>query len=379
MEDNKGNTRQKNPIQTLHIVLIFFCFIAGFLGAATLLQIGIIKPGNPTATPKSQQKIVAAEGEVIAATYKKVVPSVVSITTKAVDTSSTLGAVYEGAGTGIIISSDGYIVTNNHVTKDARNISVVTNDGSIYKDVDYIGSDPLNDIAFLKIKGAAKPFKAAALADSSTVQVGQKVIAIGNALGQYQNSVTSGIISGQGRPVIAQDGQSDEQLDNLFQTDAAINPGNSGGPLLNLNGEVIGINTAIAQDSQGIGFAIPINAAKGLIKSVLSSHVIKKSYLGVRYLTITPQVADSFGLPVKKGAYIYDDATKGVIPGSPADKAGLRDKDIITKVNNQAVDENNGLALLLAPFVPGDNVSLTILRDDSSKTIEVTLGEYTAP
>lgn len=379
MEDNRSSMRQKNPIQTLHLVLIFFCFVAGFVGAATFLQIGMLKLSNSAVTPKSQQKIVAAEGEVIAATYKKVVPSVVSITTKGIDTSSTLGAIYEGAGTGIIISSDGYIVTNNHVTKDARNISVVTNDGTVYKDVEYVGNDPLNDIAFLKIKDAPKPFKAAALADSSTVQVGQKVIAIGNALGQYQNSVTSGIISGQGRPVVAQDGQSDEQLDNLFQTDTAINPGNSGGPLLNLDGEVIGINTAIAQDSQGIGFAIPINAAKGLIKSVLTSHTIKKSYLGVRYLTITPQVADSFGLPVKKGAYVYDDATKGVIAGSPADKAGLRDKDIITKVNNHAIDENNGLALLLAPYVPGDTISLTILRDSSTKTVDVTLGDYTKP
>ncbi len=378
MGNDETTKQRKSPLQKMHLVLIFFCFIAGFLGAGALLSIGIIKP-NHTVVTKNQQKIIAAEGEIIASTYKKVIPSVVSVTTQAVASNGLQRMVLEGAGTGIVISSNGYIITNKHVVQDTRNISVVTNDGTVYPDVEYIGSDPSNDLAFIKINKTGQNFTPAVLADSSKVDVGLKVIAIGNALGQYQNSITSGIISGIGRPIIAGDGQNDEQLDNLFQTDAAINQGNSGGPLLNFNGEVIGINTAVAQDAQGIGFAIPINAAKGLIKTLLAHNEVKKAYLGVRYIALTPQVADTFKLKQTQGAYAYNDTNNSVIAGSPADKAGLQDKDIITKVDNKEVNENNGLALLLATYVPGDKVALTVYRDGSVKTIEVTLGEYVSP
>lgn len=362
----------------LHFSLIFFCFIAGFLGAGTFIATGIIRPDTTTIN-RTQQKIVSAEGEAIASAYKKVSPSVVSVTTRGIADNGPFGSsTVEGAGTGIIVSQDGYIITNKHVADDAQNITVVDNNGTVYRDVDYIGSDPSNDLAFIKIKNAPKNLVAAKLADSSVAEVGQKVIAIGNALGEYQNSVTSGIISGKGRPVMAGDssGQSDEQLDNLFQTDTAINPGNSGGPLLNLDAEVIGINTAIAQDAEGIGFAIPINAAKGLIKTVLASGEVKKAYLGVRYLNLTPSVAETFKLPTTKGAYIYDSTGNGVVAGSPAEKAGLQNKDIITKVNDKTVDTDNGLALRLAEFTPGDKVTLTVLRGDTTRTVEVTLGEY---
>jgi serine protease Do len=375
------NEKQAASGNKLHLALIFFCFIAGFLGAGAFVVTGVIKP-NSTTINKTQQKIVSAEGEAISAAYKKVSPSVVSVTTKGIADNGPLGtSTFEGAGTGIIVSSDGYIITNKHVASDAQNITVVGNDGTIYRDVEYVGSDPSNDLAFIKIKNAPKTLSSATLADSSKVEVGQKVIAIGNALGEYQNSVTSGIISGKGRPITAGDGtgQSDEQLDNLFQTDTAINPGNSGGPLLNLNGEVIGINTAIAQDAEGIGFAIPINAAKGLVKTLLASHEVKKAYLGVRYLNITPSVAETFKLPIPKGAYIYDSAGSSVVAGSPADKAGLQNKDIITKINGHDIDTDNGLALLLAAFAPGDKVTLTLQRDGATKTIEVTLGEYAIP
>lgn len=377
-----GENGSKHPARQarkLHLSLIFFCFVAGFLGSAVFLALGSITTDKEPATTKNQQKIVAVESELISSTYKKVAPSVVSVTTKAVAGNGRLDAVYEGAGTGIIISKDGYIITNKHVVGDARNITVVDSDGTVYRDVEYVGSDPLNDLAFIKIKNPPSKLKAAVLADSSKVQVGDKAIAIGNALGEFQNSVSSGIISGLGRPVVAQDGSSDEQLDNLIQTDAAINAGNSGGPLLNLNGEVIGINTAIAQDAQGIGFAIPINAAKGLVKTVFASNQVKKAYLGVRYLNVTPEVAETFKLPVRNGAYVYDSAGNAVVAGSPADKAGLKNKDIITKVNNQPVNENNGLSLLLSPYAPGDKVKLTVLSGGSTKTIEVTLAEYTAP
>lgn len=375
-KDEKPVTQNRH---TLHLSLIFFCFIAGFLGAGTFLMTGIVQPGNLSVT-ETKQNVVSSEGQAITEAYKKVSPSVVSVTTKGITASGPFGpSAYQGAGTGIIVSPDGYIITNKHVASDAQNITVVGNDGTIYREIEYIGSDPTNDLAFIKINKAPKPLAAATLADSSRVEVGQKVVAIGNALGEYQNSVTSGIISGIGRPIIAANGQSDERLDNLFQTDAAINPGNSGGPLLNLSGEVIGINTAVAQGAEGIGFAIPINAAKGLLKTVIESNEVKKAYLGIRYLNITPIVAETFDLPVLQGAYVYDSAGKGVIAGSPAAKVGLQNKDIITEINGQKVTTDSGLALLLAAFVPGDNVTLTLQRDGESKTVEVTLGEYATP
>jgi serine protease Do len=240
-----------------------------------------------------------------------------------------------------------------------------------------VGEDPLNDIAFVKIKNVSN-LTPATLGDSSQVEIGQKVIAIGNALGEYQNSVTSGIISGQGRPVLAQGGANDmeEQLDNLFQTDTAINEGNSGGPLLNLSGEVIGVNTAMAEGAENIGFSIPINATKGLVKSVIESGKIKKAYLGVKYISLTPRVASTYNLPVKQGAYIFDDTRQAVQAGSPADKAGLKDKDIVIKVNQKAIDQSNGMALLLAEYTPGQTVKLTIIRDGKEQVIHVTLGEF---
>lgn len=361
------------------VSIIFLCFVASFLGSWVFVGSGLVKVDTTQTSMNTREKVVSQEGEVMASLAKKVSPSVVSIVTKAsVVNSFGQGSAVQGAGTGVVVSKDGYIMTNKHVIGDTKDVTVVTSDGTSYKDVEVIGEDPLNDLAFLKIKGVNN-LTPAQLADSSKVQIGQKVVAIGNALGEYQNSVTSGIISGKGRPIVAQDGESDEQLDNLFQTDAAINPGNSGGPLLNLSGEVIGINTAIAQDAQGIGFAIPINASKGLIKTLLSTGKVERAYLGVRYVAITPQTAEGLGVSAKKGAYVQGSQTDGsaVVAGSPADKAGIKEKDIITKVNGQTVDENNGLALLLAEFSPGDKVTLTLQRGNETRTAEVVLGAYT--
>lgn len=358
-------------------VIIFFCFVASFFGSWLFLQTGIVNSNNLHTQDASREKIVMREGEVIADVAKKVSPSVVSVVTQSVSRSA-LYRPSAGAGTGVIISNDGYILTNKHVVGNATKVSIVTHDGTAYNDVTVIGKDPSNDLAFLKVNKVSN-LTPAALGDSSQVNIGQKVVTIGNALGEYQNSVTSGIISGKGRPVVAQDGNSDEQLDNLFQTDAAINPGNSGGPLLNLNGEVIGINTAVAQNAEGIGFAIPINAAKGLIKSVIASGHVEKSYLGVRYLNLTPQLAERLKVQPRQGAYVgslSDESEVAVVAGSPADKAGIQDRDVITKVNNVAINQENGLALLLAQYTPGDKVTLTIVRGGAEKTINVTLGRY---
>jgi len=375
---------QKLRISVLVIGVAIVALLAGGLGsflyatygdkAVTVLQSGY--DGNTVVTKQEQD---------IASVAAKVSPSVVSIITKSQATG--MSAYYagsteeEGAGTGIIISKDGYILTNNHVIDGATTVQVVDAEGNTYDNVKVIGRDPLNDVAFVKISGVSN-LKPAALGDSKTVRIGQSVVAIGNALGQYQNSVTSGIISGTGRSITAStedDSGSSEDLTDLIQTDAAINPGNSGGPLVNMVGQVIGINTAIASDASNVGFVIPISSAKGIIKGVLDNGKIAHAYIGVRYLAITPDVAKKYNLSVKQGAYIYaDDNSKVVVAGGPADKAGIKEKDIITKVNGVPVGTEGSVSTLVGEYQPGDTITLTILRDGKTITVKVTLGTYNA-
>mgnify|MGYP001252705749 CR=1 FL=1 len=357
------------------IGVVFFCFVASFLGSWAAVQSGLITVNGTNTT--TERRRVIEEGNVVSEVAKEVSPSVVSIVTESTARSYFGASQQQSAGTGIIISKNGYILTNRHVIPDtATKVQVVLSDGTQYDDVKVVGRDSLNDLAFLKISGVDS-LTPAKLGDSGDMQVGAKVIAIGNALGQYQTTVTSGIISAIGRPLTASDesGESAEQLENLLQTDAAINPGNSGGPLVNIAGEVIGINTAVAQEAQGIGFAIPVNDAKGLIKSVVETGSLKRAYLGVRYLSITPDVVSQLNLPVKNGAYVTD-SNSAVVSGSPADKAGVRPKDIITKVNTVAIDARHPLSSQLSQYVPGDTVTLTVLRDGKTIELKATLTQY---
>lgn len=333
---------------------------------------------------QAQRQTVNNESDLITQLVKDVGPSVVSINVKSQGVSRTVlgnqAVQQESAGTGIIIDSKGVIITNRHVIPAAStSVSVTLSDGTQLDNVEVIGrtndSDPL-DVAFLKITDAkGKDLKAAKIGDSSKVQVGQKVIAIGNTLGQFQNTVTSGIISGYGREVEAGDETSSETLQNLFQTDTAINEGNSGGPLINMDGQVIGINTAIAGSAQNVGFAIPVNDVQGLIKSVERDGKLLRPYLGVRYVTLTDDMAFRYNLSTKRGAYIAPSTTgqPAVIPGSPAQKAGLREGDIITKVDNGTIDEKNSLISLLGKHAVGDKVTLTIVRDGKEQKVDVTL------
>lgn len=328
---------------------------------------------------ESKKQTVVQEGEVIADIAQKVGPSVVSIVT---EQQATVQSFYYGnqtrtsraAGTGVIIDSNGLILTNKHVVPEATStVQVITSEGTRYENVEVIGRDPLNDLAILKVKDP-KDFKPATLGDSDTVRTGQKVVAIGNALGQFQNTVTSGIISGIGKSVEAGDeaGGATEQLSNLFQTDAAINSGNSGGPLLSFNGEVIGINTAVAADAENIGFAIPINEAKGIIDGVKSTGKVTRPYIGVKYLTITPDIAKEQNLSVSKGALISTESGS-VVSGSPAAKANLKSGDIIIKVNNITLSDSISLASAVGRFKVGDSVELTIVRNGKEQKIKVTL------
>lgn len=359
--------------------LVVLSFAASFLGAWVFLGTGLVKLDTSRTISDNSQKIVLQQGEVIADVFKKVSPSTVSIITTSSKPTSFYNQVSEGAGSGIVVSSDGYILTNKHVVPDGTDkVSVIMHDGREFTDVTVVGRDPGNDIAFLKISGVTD-LKAVDVGDSSHVEPGQQVVAIGNALGTFRNSVSSGIISGIGRPLTATDdaGVAAEQLEDMLQTDAAINPGNSGGPLVNLKGEVIGINTAISLEGQGIGFAIPINMAKVQIDSMVKTGKMSKPYLGVRYASINAEVAKAEKLPVTAGALVI--AAGGgpaVIPDSPAAKAGIRARDIIIRVNDTPIVEGKGLATVLSRYPPGETVTLAILRDGKEQTLSVTLGEY---
>jgi serine protease Do len=369
------------------VLLVLVCAAAGFGGGVVGSNSHSSSSSSTPLISAENQKAVLSESQLIGAIAKNVGPSVVSVNTSAtVQTQDVFGyggaSQEQGAGTGIIISDDGYIVTNRHVVPaGTTTVSVTLSDGTELMDVKVVGrttdSDSL-DVAFLKI-GDTKGHKLtkATLGDSSKVQVGDKVVAIGNALGQFQNTVTSGIISGYGRSVQAGDetGSSTETLQNLFQTDAAINQGNSGGPLVNISGEVIGINTAVAgSGAQNIGFAIPIGDVKGLVASVLTKGKLERPYLGVRYISLTDDYAYQFNLNTKRGAYLAPSRTgSAIIPGSPADKAGLKEKDIITKIDGTTVDENNSVTSLVGRKQVGDQVTLTVVRDGKEQTIKVTL------
>lgn len=382
----KGGALRDKPRNLGVILLIIASLAAGFFGGWA----GSDRNDDPAnSLNRSSQQVVLNEGQLINQIAKNVGPSVVSVNVTAQTERTdffgfTSPLQRQSAGTGIILSEDGYIITNRHVIpQGVTEVSVTLSDGTELTDVKVVGRTAENDsldIAFLKVgdkKG--KELKPAVIGDSGKMQVGNRVVAIGNALGQFQNTVTEGIISGFGRSVEAGDGRGNsETLQNLFQTDAAINQGNSGGPLVNVNGEVIGINTAIAADSQNIGFAIPVNDTKGLIKSVLEKGRLERPYLGVRYIPLTDDYAYQYNLDVKRGAYIAPGSGQSsILPDSPAAKAGLQEKDVITKVNGTAIDESHSLTSLIGQYSVGEEVTLTVIRDGKEMNFKVTL--ETAP
>lgn len=316
----------------------------------------------------------------VADIVSKVGKSVVSIVTS-VKTNSYFGKSYESqaAGTGIIVTDNGYILTNKHVIDGATSISVILNDGTSYDNVEVAAVDGLNDVAFLKIKDVSG-LSPAVLGDSKTVKAGQQVVAIGNALGQYQNTVTSGVVSGTGRSLTATDssGSMSEKLSDMIQTDAAINSGNSGGPLINTAGQVIGLNTATSYSAENVGFAIPIAAVKGMLSQLVGIGKASRAYLGVYTTEITADVAKQYNLPVSYGAYLYSDGGtySPIIKDSPAEKAGLKNKDIITAVNGVKLGEAGSLSTLIGEYKPGDTVQLTVIREGAEMIISATLEAY---
>lgn len=277
----------------------------------------------------------------------------------------------EDIGSGFILTNDGLIVTNKHVVADSTlKYVAITNDDKRL-DIQKIYRDPTNDLAILQVNAVGANLKPAELGNSDNIKVGQLAIAIGTALGEFRNTVTTGVISGLGRVITAGDpfGGYQERLDNLIQTDAAINPGNSGGPILNSSGQVIGVNVAVSQSGQNIGFALPINVVKDVIANFNNTGKFSRPYLGVHYSQITKEAALLNDVP--QGAFVHD-----VVAAGPADKAGVLADDIITKVDGVSVTgQNGGLSKLIGQKKVGDKITLTIYRGDKEIKIDVTLGE----
>ncbi len=379
-QETVKKTHRSVGSQTKSLFLVMVAIASGFFGGWFGGKQQAMQ-GNET---RITREIVEGEGNLINAIAKDVNESVVSINVVATATTQDFfgyNRQYEtgGAGTGFILSEEGYIVTNRHVvSEDVTSVTVTLSDGTEIENVEVVGrtnkSDPL-DVAFVKIPDASKyNLKPVKLGDSEKVEVGDRVVAIGNALGQFQNTVTSGIISGFGRDIEASDGGGVETLQNLFQTDAAINSGNSGGPLVNSASEVIGINVATAT-AENISFAIPINDVKALIDTVLTEGKLERPYLGVRYVPLDEEVAKQLDIEQTDGAYIPEStkARPSIMADSPAEKAGLKEKDIITEIDGTKLDDKNTLVSILGKKRVGDTIEIKIVRDGGEQTVTATL------
>ncbi len=283
-----------------------------------------------------------------------------------------------GGGTGFIVSGDGYIVTNKHVVDaEQSSFSAVMSNGDVHEVV-VVAKDPFLDIAILKVKDEGT-FTPLTFGDSESLRPGEQVIAIGNALAEFPNSVSVGVISGLSRNIVAQDMfGANESLENVIQTDAAINLGNSGGPLLNAQGEVIGVNVAVANGSENIGFALPSNSVKQTYESVKVNGRVIRPYVGVRYVEITDALTSENNLPVDFGVLILRGERRtdlAVLPGSPADKAGLEEDDIITHINGVALDGDMSFAEHIRTFSVGETITFTVYHDGKEKEVRITLEE----
>lgn len=322
----------------------------------------------------------------ISSMVKRLSPSVVNISTTNVTRIEPFGSPYQdeyfrkffdrffneqfpgrefrkkGLGSGFILSTDGYILTNNHVVRKAEEIEVILQSGDRYS-AGIVGKDPKTDLALLKIE-AEKPLPAVRMGDSSTLEIGDRVLAIGNPFG-LGHTVTAGIVSAKGRALGI------GQYDNFIQTDAAINPGNSGGPLFNFEGEVVGVNTAVIARGQGLGFAIPINMASMVVEQLKTHGRVVRAWLGVMIQDVTPEISEALGIDRREGGLISE-----VKEGSPAAEAGVRRGDVVVSVNGEKIADAAALARKLALLEPGVPTEFVVLRDGGEKTYSIRLVEH---
>jgi S1-C subfamily serine protease len=279
----------------------------------------------------------------------------------------------QGSGSGFLIDAQrGYIITNNHVVEDARTADAGASFDVVFSDdrkvsAKLVGRDPATDVAVLQVQ--AQGLKAAVLANSDDVPIGATVVAIGSPLGEFQNTVTQGIVSAKGRRVAE---SQQVVLEDLIQTDAAINPGNSGGPLIwAATHQVVGVNTLVASNATGLGFAISSNTVRQIADELIRNGRVVRGFIGIQYQQLTTRQAAQLGLPSGTSGIIVTQ----VVPGSPADQVKIRSNDIVTKVNDQAIDAEHPLPSVMVKFRPGDRVKLTFIRDGKEQTVDMTLGQ----
>lgn len=373
------NTKHETLLVVSLTAAIFFGSVTGGIAGAVVSHTTNVigKIGEHVAGAFDAQTglaVLKAEEEATIQVVHSLAPSVVSVLIEQPDDQ---GGFYEvGGGTGFFVTTDGMILTNRHVVSEDAHFVVVTDDGAEHV-ATVLAKDLLLDLAVLKIDGTGYP--AVTLGDSKDIRIGETVIAIGNTLSEFRNTVTKGIISGQHRTIIAGSYNSADQevIEQAIQTDAAISEGNSGGPLINLNGEVIGVNTAVATDGQSLGFAIPIDEAKTVVNDVVKYGRIIRPWLGVHYTMIDREVKKQYDLTVDQGAYVLPNSpgTASIVKGSPAEQAGILADDIILSVNGVALDADHSLADVIRGFAPDDVVALVILRAGLQQTIPVTLQE----
>jgi len=380
--------RRPRRTSTLLAVAIVAAMFASLSTYSLLLATGQLDRRVVVSEPLGQQTgtdvqvnpdiVRVVEENAVTAAVEEVSPAVVTITPRARDGSY----VFESVGSGVIFDPDGWVVTNRHVVCGAETLTVQLADGQRYPGRIH-GLDTLTDLAIVKIDGQRLP--AVDLGNSGTLQVGQHAIAIGSPLGAFTNSVTTGVVSALGRQIDVDDacdgsGQV-ETLRNLIQTDAAINPGNSGGALVDAGGTLIGINTAIAGDAQGIGFAIPVNLVRPIMLQAIEGHALSRPWMGIYYTALTPVLQDQRNLVLGYGALVEAQSgasASAVFPGSPADVSGLRSGDIITHVDTIKVDGDNPLDEILTQYLPREAVTLRVLRGDELLDLTLTLGNRPA-
>ncbi len=358
---------RKRAILLLLLVAAVGLAVLGYQFREPILS--FVEERLPTLEIRTVRKVVAEE-EATINVVDEASPAVVSVVEKTVIMNPFTGPLSQeqGIGTGFIIRENGLILTNKHVVSDQNaQYSVVTKDGKQYE-VKQINRDPAYDLAILKIEASGLPVLE--LGDSDQLKVGQTVVAIGNALGKFSNTVTKGVVSGVGRGITASTGYGaqSEELDDVIQTDAAINPGNSGGPLLNLSAEVIGINVATASGAENIGFALPINLIKPVVEQFEKDGRIIRPFLGISYYLITEDESKLRDLP--QGAFV-----QRVVSDSAAQKAGVTATDIITAINGEQISEQNSLARIITKYKVGDKITLTVVRDGGTLSLTATLGE----
>jgi 2-alkenal reductase len=356
--------------------------VAAAAGTAYLLRNGqpVVAPVAPgtTATPVVQT-VQVNEQSAITAAAETVSPAVVTIVSSQAggNPNDPFSMPATGVGSGVIYDAAGWILTNRHVVCDATELNVKLADGREFTGTTY-GIDTLTDLAIVKVDGTGLP--AAKVGDSSALKPGQLAVAIGSPLGTFTNSVTAGVVSALGRDIDVADSCSQagtESLRNLIQTDAAINPGNSGGALVDATGALIGVNTAVAGNAQGIGFAIPVNIAKPIMQQALQGKKLSRPWIGVYYQPVTATLKQQRNLPIDYGVLVTPpsgSSQAAVVAGSPAEAAGVKDGDLITAVNDQRIDGNHSLDDVMTQFAPGDELTLTVLRNGQPVDLTVTLG-----